>query len=156
MDEEKLKKVDEWVKQSGAKSRNQFVSQALDFYISYLASKDATALLAPAITKVIDARLKRFEKNLSTGLFNMAVEQDMVNGLLANVYNLNEEYLLELRSEAIYNVKKTNGQLSLEQHAEKKMRMTNGKADRQERIHKTRRQQKRRRVPELYRYPRAC
>ena len=120
MDEEKLKKVDEWVAQSGAKSRNQFVLQALDFYISYLASKDATALLAPAITKVIDARLKRFEKNLATGLFNMAVEQDMVNGLLANVYNLNEEYLLELRSDAIYNVKKTNGQLSLEQHAEKK------------------------------------
>ena len=44
----------------------------------------------------------------------------MMNGLLTNVYNLNEEYLLELRSDAIYNVKKTNGQLSLEQHAEKK------------------------------------
>ena len=44
----------------------------------------------------------------------------MMNGLLTNVYNLNEEYLLELRSDAVYNVKKTNGQLSLEQHAEKK------------------------------------
>jgi len=120
LDQENLDRIDKWVAQSGAKSRNQFVLQALDFYISYLASKDATALLAPAITKVIDARLKRFEKNLSTGMFNMAVEQDMVNSLLANVYNMNEEYLLDLRSDAIYNVKKTNGQLSLEQHAEKK------------------------------------
>lgn len=120
LDQEKLDCIDKWVDRAGAKSRNQFVLQALDFYISYLASKDATTLLAPAITKVIDARLKRFEKNLATGLFNMAVEQDMVNSLLATVHNLNEEYLLDLRSNAIYNVKKTNGQLSLEQHAEKK------------------------------------
>ena len=120
MDDEKLKKVDEWVVQSGAKSRNQFVLQALDFYISHLASKDATALLAPAITTAIDARLKRFEKNIAENLFRVAVEQDMVNSLLATVHNLNEEYLLDLRSDAIYNVKKTNGQLSLERHAEKK------------------------------------
>ena len=120
MDEEKLRKVDEWVKQSGAKSRNQFVLQALDFYISHLASKDATTLLAPAITTAIDARLKRFEKNIAENLFRVAVEQDMVNSLLAAVHNLNEEYLLDLRSDAIYNVKKTNGQLSLEQHAEKR------------------------------------
>lgn len=120
LDQERLDRIDKWVDRAGAKSRNQFVLQALDFYISHLASKDATALLAPAITTVIDARLKRFEKNLLTRLFNMAVEQDMVNSLLANVYNLNEEYLLELRSDAVYNVKKTNGQLSLEQHAEKK------------------------------------
>ena len=121
MDEEKLKKVDEWVAQSGAKSRNQFVLQALDFYISYLASKDATSLLAPAITTAIDARLKRFEKSIAENLFRVAVEQDMVNGLLADVYKLNEEYLLELRSDAIHSVKKTNGQLSLEQHAQKKL-----------------------------------
>lgn len=81
MDDEKLKKVDEWVAQSGAKSRNQFVLQALDFYISHLASKDATALLAPAITTAIDARLKRFEKNIAENLFRVAVEQDMVVGL---------------------------------------------------------------------------
>ena len=51
----------------------------------------------------------------------MAVEQDMVNGLLADVYKLDEDYLLQLRSDAIHSVKKTNGQLSLEQHAQKKL-----------------------------------
>ena len=121
MDEEKLARVDDWVERSGTKSRNQFVLQALDFYISYLASKDATSLLAPAITTDIDARLKRFEKSVAENLFRVAVEQDIVNGLLADVYKLNEEYLLELRSDAIHSVKKTNGQLSLEQHAQKKL-----------------------------------
>ena len=120
MEEEKLRQVDEWVELSGARSRNAFVLQALDFYMSYLSSKDAAAILSPAITTAIDARLKRFEKNVAENLFRVAVEQDMVNSLLAAVHNLNEEYLLELRSDAIYNVKKTNGQLSLEQHTEKK------------------------------------
>ena len=121
MEPKELERLDQWVEQSGAKSRNQFVLQALDFYISYLASKDATSLLAPAITTAIDARLKRFEKSVAENLFRVAVEQDMVNGLLADVYKLNEEYLLELRSDAIHSVKKTNGQLSLEQRAQKKL-----------------------------------
>lgn len=116
MDDEQLRRVDDWVERSGARSRNRFVLQALDFYISYLASKDATGLLAPAITTVIDARLRRFEKSIAENLYRVAVEQDMVNGLLGNVYQLDEEYLLQLRSEAVRAVKKTNGQLSLEQH----------------------------------------
>ena len=121
MEPEVLDRLDRWVEQSGSKSRNQFVLQALDFYISYLASKDATSLLAPAITTAIDARLKRFEKSVAENLFRVAVEQDMVNGLLSDVYKLDEEYLLQLRSDAIHSVKKTNGQLSLEQHAQKKL-----------------------------------
>ena len=100
MDDEQLRRVDE----------------ALNFYISYVASKDATGLLAPAITTVIEARLRRFEKSIAENLYRVAVEQDMVSGLLANVYQLDEEYLLQLRSEAVRAVKKTNGQLSLEQH----------------------------------------
>ena len=121
MEPEELDHFDRWVERSGARSRNQFVLQALDFYISYLASKDATSLLAPAITTAIDARLKRFEKNVAENLFRVAVEQDMVNGLLADVYKLDEDYLLQLRSDAIHSVKKTNGQLSLEQHAQKNL-----------------------------------
>ena len=120
MDDKQLARVDDWVERSGTRSRNQFVLQALDFYSSYLASKDATSLLAPAITTAIDARLKRFEKSVAENLCRVAVEQDMVNGLLADVYKLNEEYLLELRSDAIHSVKKTNGLLSLEQHVQKK------------------------------------
>lgn len=120
MDDKQLAKVEDWVERSGARSRNQFVLQALDFYISYLASKDATSLLAPAITTAIDARLKRFEKSIAENLFRVAVEQDMVNGLLADSYQLPEDYMLQLRSDAMHSVKKTNGQLSLEEHARKK------------------------------------
>lgn len=119
MDDKRLKRVDEWAGNCGARSRNAFVLQALDFYIAYLASKDASVVLPLAITTAIDARLKRFEKNIAENLFRVAVEQDMVNGLLADVYHLDEDYLLQLRSEAIHSVKKTNGQLSLEQHTQK-------------------------------------
>ena len=57
MDDEQLNRVDDWVERSGTRSRNQFVLHALDFYISYLASKDATSLLATAISTAFDARL---------------------------------------------------------------------------------------------------
>ena len=120
MDDRQLNRVEDWVERSGCRSRNQFVLQALDFYISYLASKDATSLLAPAITTALDARLKSFEKNISESLFRLAVEQDMVNGILADSFRLDDDYLLQLRSDAIHSVKKTNGQLSLEQHAKNK------------------------------------
>ena len=120
MDDKQLERVDAWVDRSGVRSRNRFVLQALDFYIGYLASRDATSLLAPVITTVIDARLKRFEKSIAENLFRIAVEQDMLNGLLADSFQLEEDYLLQLRSDAIRSVKKTNGQLSLEDHAKNK------------------------------------
>ena len=120
MDDRQLNRVEDWVERSGCRSRNQFVLQALDFYISYLASKDATSLLAPAIMTALDARLKRLEKSMSESMFRLAVEQDMVNGILADSFRLDDDYLLQLRSDAIHSVKKTNGQLSLERHAKNK------------------------------------
>ena len=49
--------------------------------------------------------------------FKQAVEQDMVAGILADIYQFSEEDLRRCRAQSVINVKKANGRVSLEQRA---------------------------------------
>ena len=60
-------------------------------------------------------RLGQLEDRLSSIAFRQAVEQDMVAGILADVYQFSDEDLRRRRAESVQNVKKTNGRVSLEQ-----------------------------------------
>lgn len=50
--------------------------------------------------------------------FKQAVEQDMVAGILADIYQFSEEDLRRCRAQSVINVKKANGRVSLEQRAQ--------------------------------------
>ena len=113
LDQKLLEKVDTWVDTSGCRSRNAFVQQALEQYISMLALKDTSAVLPRAITTAIDARLKRLERGVAEHMFRIAMEQDVTNSILAKAYKFDSEFLLELKSDAVKTVKKVNGVLSL-------------------------------------------
>ena len=63
----------------------------------------------------IDNRLKLFEDRISSLLYKQAVEMDMMMSLVLQSLNVSEEVLRQERAKSIVAVKRTNGQLRMEQ-----------------------------------------
>ena len=101
--------------EDGSRSITAFIERAVDFYLDYLSANDAGLFLPTSIKSYLDGRLGQMEERLSSLAFKQAVEQDMVAGILADVYQFSDEDLRRRRSESVKNVKKTNGRISLEQ-----------------------------------------
>ena len=103
--------------EDGSPSMTAFVERAVDFYLDYLSANNAGLFLPASIKSYLDGRLGQLEDRLASLTFWQAVEQDMVAGILANVYQFSKEDLRRRRAESVQNVKKTNGRISLGQRA---------------------------------------
>ena len=68
-----------------------------------------------AVQSAIDSRLKLFEDRIAALLYKQAVEMDMAMSILLQSLNVSEEVLRQERAKSIAAVKRTNGQLRLEQ-----------------------------------------
>ena len=112
-----LEVMDRAMKIANCKSRSEYLEKAALFYAGYVSGQDATAYLPPALASVLRGTVQDTENRICRLLFKLAVEQDMVAGILADAYQFSDEDLRRRRSESVQNVKKTNGRISLEQRA---------------------------------------
>ena len=114
MKPETAQKLEHWYKADHCRSRNEFVEKAVNFYADALAAENSTTLPL-AIQTAIDARLKIFEDRIASLLYKQAVEMDMAMSILLQSLNVSEVVLRQERAKSIAAVKRTNGQLRLEQ-----------------------------------------
>ena len=104
MSPETAEKLEHWYQQDGCRSKNEFLERA-----------GTSTMLPRAVQSAIDGRLQLLEQRLSSLLFKQAVELDMGLSLLAECVNLDESVLRKQRAKSVNDVKRTNGQLRLEQ-----------------------------------------
>ena len=114
MSPETAEKLEHWYRQDGCRSKNEFLERAVNYYADRLAA-GASTMLPRAVQSAIDGRLQLLEQRLSSLLFKQAVELDMGLSLLAECVNLDESVLRKQRAKSVNDVKRTNGQLRLEQ-----------------------------------------
>ncbi len=114
MSPETAEKLEHWYQLDGCRSKNEFLERAVNYYADHLAAGTST-MLPRAIQSAIDGRLQLLEQRLSSLLFKQAVELDMGLSLLAECVNLDESVLRKQRAKSVNDVKRTNGQLRLEQ-----------------------------------------
>lgn len=76
-----------------AKSRNQFIIDAVKLYDCVLHKEVNTNLLTPAFESVIGARLDLTEYRLSQIIFKLAVEMAYTMNILADAFELEPEKL---------------------------------------------------------------
>ena len=100
--------------EDGSRSLTGFIERAIDFYLDYLSAGDAGLFLPASIKSCMDGRLDQLEDRLSALTFRLAVEADLVAGILADTCQLSREELRRRRAESVRNVKSTNGRISLE------------------------------------------
>ena len=114
MKPETAEKLEHWYKANHCRSKNEFVEKAVNFYADSLAAENS-ATLPLAIQAAIDGRLKLLEDRMAAILYKQAVEMDMAMSILLQSLNVSEEVLRQERAKSIAAVKRTNGQLRLEQ-----------------------------------------
>lgn len=111
---ETKRKIERWYQEDNCRSKNEFIEKAVNCYTDMLAAGQSTAL-PRAVQSAIDARLKLFENRISSLLYKQAVEMDMMTSLVLQSLNVSEEVLRQERAKSIAAVKRTNGQLRMEQ-----------------------------------------
>ena len=114
MTDETASKIERWYQENNCRSKNEFVEKAVNCYTDMLAAGESTTL-PRAVQSAIDNRLKLFEDRISSLLYKQAVEMDMMTSLVLQSLNVSEEVLRQERAKSIAAVKKTNGQLRMEQ-----------------------------------------
>ena len=111
---ETKQKIERWYQEDNCRSKNEFIEKAVNFYADSLAAGEST-MLPRAVQSAIDARLKLFEDRISSLLYKQAVEMDMMTSLVLQSLNVSEDVLRQERAKSIAAVKRTNGQLRMEQ-----------------------------------------
>ena len=114
MTDETAAKIERWYQEDNCRSKNEFIEKAVNCYADMLAAGESTTL-PRAVQSAIDARLKIFEDRIASLLYKQAVEMDMAMSILLQSLNMSEEVLRQERAKSIAAVKRTNGQLRLEQ-----------------------------------------
>ena len=107
-------KIERWYQEDNCRSKNEFIEKAVNCYADMLAAGES-ATLPRAVQSAIDSRLKLFEDRIASLLYKQAVEMDMAMSILLQSLNVSEEVLRQERAKSIAAVKRTNGQLRLEQ-----------------------------------------
>lgn len=113
LDKELVKRADKFAKNQGYTSRNELFSAAIENLIADDALQDNDILgekLAGAVAKLSEDNAKAISK----GLFRYAVQLEMVMRMLAEQAEYTPEQIEAMRREAINNVRRTRGKVSLE------------------------------------------
>lgn len=77
IDEELLEQVDDLLEQADVRSRNEFVNQALKFYIGYLTSEKIENYMLTTISSVMHATVKDSENRMARAMYKLAVETSL-------------------------------------------------------------------------------
>ena len=96
-------------------SRNEFVREAVEFYLEWLSRECTEKFLTPALESVFSAKLRDAEDRLARILFKMAVEQNVLARIILEdgKYVYNADFVEQIRRHAVQHLKETNGTVSV-------------------------------------------
>ncbi len=109
--EEQLRRCDEKSTELGI-SRNEFIRDAVEFYLEWLSRESTEKFLTPALESVFSAKLRDTEDRLARILFKMAVDQNMLAQVLIYQGKYTKDSVEEVRRRAVNMVRETNGTIN--------------------------------------------
>lgn len=109
VDKELLNRADEAIGKTNARSRSEFISDALEFYIAWLHSEETGKVLTPALESVIGAKIKDTENRIARVLYKQSVELAMLMHVVAATHMVRPEDMESLRKMCVNEVSKVNG-----------------------------------------------
>ncbi len=114
IEEDLLEQVDNLLHQADVRSRNEFLNQALKFYIGYLTSGKIENYMLSTISSVMHATVKDSENRIARVLFKLAVEVSKLSHVTAYGHEVDEETLRKLQAKCVDEVKRINGTVNFE------------------------------------------
>ena len=116
MSDEQWDRCEEMAKWMHLRSSNEFIRDAVDFYIEWCRRPYSQQFLTAALESVISAKIRESESRICRMLFKNAVEQNVSTRLAAWDYDLSDKQLDSLYRISVAEVKKNNGALDLEKY----------------------------------------
>lgn len=109
-----LEQIDSLLQQVNVKSRNEFLNQALKFYIGYLTSEKIENYMLSTISSVMHSTVKDSENRMARAMYKLAVETSKLSHVIAYSHGVDEEALRKLQAKCAEEVKRINGTVSFE------------------------------------------
>lgn len=114
IEEDLLEQVDGLLEQADVKSRNEFLNQALKFYIGYLISEKIANYMLSTISSVMHSTVKDSENRMARAMYKLAVEISKLSHVIAYSHGVDEEALGKLQAKCTDEVKRINGAVRFE------------------------------------------
>ena len=115
LDKSLIKKADKIMKEYGYPSRNIFFSSAVENFIAEKFINENSSILSEKLAVALaDAETKNATA-ISKGLFRYAVQLEMVMRIIAQLSDISDSEVEEMRREAINNVRRTRGKVRLDE-----------------------------------------
>ena len=105
-------KIEERYRADNCKSQSEFIEKAVEFYLGYLNTKNASAFLPGVLSTVIIGLMDNFGQRIGSMLYKLAIEQNMCNHLLAEDTDMDARDYQLLRGRSTREVQSTNGHIS--------------------------------------------
>ena len=115
IDRDLVKKADGLLSLADCKSRNEFVTKAIERYIAELALGGDISFVTEALSASISKACNESFAKVSGALFRYAVYVDMMVRILAECVDLTPGELEEFQRQAYNNVRRTRGKVSLDE-----------------------------------------
>lgn len=104
---------DKRAEELGLRSRNDFIRDAIDFYMEWLDKPSSQKFLTPALESVIGAKVRDIEDRIARLLFKLAVAQNMQAHIVADIAQLSEDDTENYRRLALREMKETSGRMEM-------------------------------------------
>jgi len=111
---ETIQKMDTWMAAANCQSRSEFTEKALEFYLGYLETGDASSYLCEVLSNMIKGILDNNNNRMRSLLFKWCVELNMVCHTVAAHFSDDVTDRRTLRAFAVQEVKETCGQISFD------------------------------------------
>ncbi|CAM3642449.1 hypothetical protein [Erysipelothrix anatis] len=105
---------DDNIELANVKSRNDFIEEAVKFYVGYLNTEHNTSFLNDTIESVIKSSILLTEDRLAKVLFKLTIETSMMMNIIGASFEIDDATLDKLRAKCIKDIKSTIGTLNLQ------------------------------------------
>ena len=105
-----LEQVDGLLETANVRSRNEFVAEALKFYMGYLLAGKAENYFLQSLTSVLTGTVQDSENRLA----RIAVELSKLSQVIAYTHDVDEESLNRLHVKCVDEVRRINGTVKFE------------------------------------------
>ena len=109
------KKIEENYRADNCKSQSEFVEKAVDFYLGYLNTKNASALLPEVLTTILIGIMDDFAQRMGRQLYKVAVEQNLCNHILTADTDMDQRTYQLMRGRSVREVDSTNGRITFKE-----------------------------------------
>lgn len=114
LDKDTAEKMDDAIRKYGYRSRNDFVSSAVDNLIADKLLGENDTVISEKLSKSIAEMSEKQTLQIAKSMFRYAVEMELIMRMFSEITDFTPSEIEDMRKDAIRNVRRTRGKVRLD------------------------------------------